>query len=83
MKKSDGRHVSHEVLEAYRFRAVELYQKGKSVQEISFFFGVHRGSVSLWIKNWKKNGKSSLKSKNSFGPEPKLNNEDKNQIIFE
>ena len=81
MKKSDGRSISHEVLEAYRFRAINLYQKGKSVQEISFFFGVHRGSVSLWIKNWKKIGKIALKSKKAQGPETKLNKEDKRKIL--
>ena len=72
MKKGDGRGFSHEVLEAYRYRAVELYKKGKSVQEIAFFFGVHRGSVSLWINTWKKKGKSALKSKKALGPELKL-----------
>lgn len=82
MKKSDGRSISHEVLEAYRFRAIKLYQKGKSVQEISFFFGVHRGSVSLWIKNWKKDGKIALKSKKAQGPETKLNKDDKRKILF-
>src|SRR3990167_6807868 len=82
MKKSDGRSISHEVLEAYRYRAVELYKKGKSVQEISFFFGIHRGSVSLWIKIWRESGKSALKSRKALGPEPKLNKEDKKKIIF-
>ena len=81
MKKSDGRSVSHEVLEAYRYRTIELYQKGKSAQEIAFFFGVHRGSASLWIKNWKDMGKSALKSTKALGPNPKLNKEDRKQII--
>ena len=81
MEKSDGRSFSHEVLEAYRYRAIELYQKGKSAQEIAFFFGVHRGSVSLWIKTWKEKGKSALKSRIAVGPEPKLNKENKTQII--
>lgn len=81
MKRSDGRNISHEVLEAYRYRAIELYQKGKSVQEIAFFFGIHRGSVSLWIKIWKENGKFALKSRKALGPEPKLKKEDKTQII--
>jgi len=80
MKKDDGRKLSHEVLEAYRYRAVELYQKGKSVQEIAFFFGVHRGSVSLWIKIWKKKGKRALKSKKASGPELKLK-DDKSKIF--
>jgi transposase len=81
MKMSDGRSVSHEVLEAYRYRTIELYQNGKSVQEIAFFFGIHRGSVSLWIKNWKDRGKSALKSTKALGPNPKLNKEDRKQII--
>jgi len=81
MKKGDGRSISHEVLEAYRYRSIELYQKGKSVQEIAFFFGIHRGSVSLWIKTWKEKGKSALKSKRALGPAPKLNKDDKKQII--
>ncbi len=81
MKKGDGRSISHEVLEAYRYRAIELYQKGKSVQEIAFFFGVHRGSVSLWVNIWKERGKSALKSRKAVGPEPKLNKEDKAQVI--
>lgn len=81
MKRDDGRRVSHEVLEAYRYRAIELYQKGKSVQEIAFFFGLHRGSVSLWIKIWKEKGKESLKSRKAKGAEPRLNKEDKKDII--
>lgn len=81
MKKGDGRSISHEVLEAYRYRAIELYQKGKSAREIAFFFGIHRGSVSLWIKTWKEKGRSALKSRKSPGPEPKLNKEDKKEII--
>ena len=81
MKKCDGRSISHEVLEAYRYRAIELYQKGKSVQEIAFFFGIHRGSVSLWIKTWKGRGKYALKSRKALGPEPKLNKEDKLLIV--
>jgi len=80
MKQNDGRSISHEVLEAYRYRAIELYQKGKSVQEIAFFFGIHRGSVSLWIKTWKEKGKSGLKSRKALGPDFKLG-KDKKQII--
>lgn len=77
---NDGRSFSHEVLEVYRYRSVELYKQGKSVQEIAFFFGVHRGSVSLWIKIWKEKGKSALKSRKAHGPTFRLN-EDKNKIL--
>lgn len=81
MKRGDGRSISHEALEIFRYRAVELYREGKSVQEIGHFFGIHRGSVSLWIKNWKEQGKLVLKSKKAKGPEPKLNIDDKKLII--
>ena len=81
MKNGDGRSISHDVLEAYRYRAIDLYQKRKSVQEIAFFFGIHRGSVSLWIKNWKERGKHALKSRKALGPEPKLTGADKKIII--
>lgn len=77
----DGRSIPHEALEVFRYRAVELYQERKSVQEIAHFFGVHRGSVSLWIKTWKEKGKSALKSRKALGPEPKLNDEDKKEVV--
>lgn len=77
---NDGRCYSHEVLEVYRYRAVELYKKGKSVQEIAFFFGIHRGSVSLWIKTWKEKGKSALKSRKAPGPTFRLS-ENRSKIL--
>jgi len=81
MKQNDGRSISHEVLEAYRYRAIELYQKGKSVQEIAFFFGIHRGSVSLWIKTWKEKGKSGLKSRKALGPDFKLGKDNRSNSV--
>ena len=81
MEIKDGRSFSHEVLETYRYRTIELFKKGKSAQEIAFFFGVHRGSVSLWLKTWKEKGKSALKSRKAVGPDPTLNKDDKKEII--
>lgn len=64
----DGRSYSHEVLEHYRFRAIDLYKEGRKINDIADFFGVHRGSVSLWISTYKRYGKEKLKSKKAKGP---------------
>jgi len=49
----DGRSYSHEVLEHYRFRAFELYEEGKKVNDIADFLGMHCCSVSHWITSYK------------------------------
>ncbi len=68
----DGRSYSHEVLEHYRFRALELYKQGEKINDIARFFGIHRGSVSLWITTSKRKGKEALRSKKAGGPSFKL-----------
>jgi len=77
----DGRSFSREVLEHYRFRAVELCKEGKSIGEISHFFGVHRGSVSRWITVYKREGKKALKRRVAPGPARKLSKEEMKHII--
>ena len=83
MKKKifDGRTYSHEILEHYRFRAVKLYKKGKSINDISEFFGVHRCAISHWITAYKRNGKEALKSKKSLGPSYKLSQKEIENIL--
>lgn len=68
----DGRSYSHEVLEHYRFRAIKLYKQGEKVNDIARFFGIHRGSVFLWITTYKRKGKEALRSKKAVGPSFKL-----------
>lgn len=76
---TDGRCYSHDFLEKYRLRAIELYKKGEKINEIAYFFGVHRGSVSRWITTFKRGGKKEILSKKSKGPDYKLTyNEIKN-----
>jgi len=77
----DGRSYPHEVLEHYRFRAIELYQEGKKVNDIADFFGIHRCSVSHWISSYKRNGKKVLKSKKSTGRPSKLNEQEINELL--
>ena len=77
----DGRSYSHEVLEHYRFRAIELYNEGKKINDIADFFGVHRGSVSLWISTWKHYGKKKLRSKKAAGPSFKFTPQEINALL--
>jgi transposase len=77
----DGRAYPHEVLEHYRFRAIQLQMEGKQINEIAHFFGVHRGSVSRWITMYTRDGKEALKSTKAQGPSPKLNNREIANII--
>lgn len=77
----DGRSYSHEVLEHYRFRAIELHKEGRKVNDIANFFGIHRGSVSRWITTYNHKGKRALRSRKSDGRPCKLNQEDKQEIL--
>ncbi len=74
-KEKDGRHLSHEVLEQYRFRAIELREKGWRVKDIAESFGLHPGSVSRWFVKYRRTGKTALQSTKALGPKPKLSQE--------
>lgn len=76
-----GKGLSHEVLEAYRFRALALREKGKKVKEIAEFFGIHPNSVSRWFVTKNKNGKQALKSKKAIGPKLKLETAEIKEIL--
>ena len=77
----DGRSYSHEISEYNRFRAIELHKKGKKINDIAEFFGVHRGSVSKWITISKRNGKKALISKRALGPSYKLTEKEMKDMI--
>jgi transposase len=81
MQKEDGRGTPREALERFRFRAIELYKEGRQINEIAYFFGVHRGSVSRWITLYKRNGKNILKSKKAKGANFKLSATELKEIL--
>ncbi len=72
MEHGVGRQLSHDVLEQYRFRAIELRKKDWSVIEIAEAFGLNRRAVTRWFTNYNKYGKKSLQSRTATGPEFKL-----------
>jgi len=80
-KRSDGRKISREALENYRFQALKLRKKGWKVTKIAEAFGLHVKSVSRWFVKASKYGEKSLKSTKAKGKEPKINFEEWKQII--
>ena len=83
MKKKilDGRLYPREVLEHYRFQTIKLTKEGKKINEIAYFFGVHRGSVSRWITIYRRGGKKALKIKKARGANYKLSESELKQIL--
>lgn len=80
-RSSDGRSYSHEILEHYRIRTIELLKEGKKVNDIAHFFGVNRVSVSRWVITYKRNGKKALRSKKASGPSYKLTEKEMKDMI--
>ena len=81
MARGIGRQLSHEVLESYRFRAIELRKKGWKLNKIAEAFGVNIRAVIRWNTNYKKEGKKSLRSKKASGPSFKLSEKEIKSII--
>ena len=81
MQKRDGRSISRETLEYLRMQSIRLWKKGKMIEDISDFCGVHFTVVYKWIRIYKQEGVEGLKRRKAKGAEPKLNKDDKKQII--
>ncbi len=64
----DGRAISHEVLEHFRFSAIKLHRKNIPVNDIADSFRVTPQAVYRWLNKEKETGKRSLKSTKSPGP---------------
>lgn len=68
MEKRDGRSISRETLEAYRYRAIDLrYKLGYSVTRIAEIFNLNYYSVARWFCKHRKKGKRALKRKYAPG----------------
>jgi len=81
VKKRDGRGIHRETLEYLRAQSIKLWKKGKSIDDISEFCGVHFTVVYKWIRVYKQNGLNGLKRRKAKGAEPKLKKEDKILIV--
>lgn len=81
MKKEDGRSINRDVLEHLRIQAIRLWKKGKTVEEISDFFGVTLGAIYKWIKIYKLKGLKALKRRKAPGAMPKLSKEELKKLL--
>lgn len=74
--KHDGRSISHEVLETYRFAAVKLQKSGVPIRVISNSFRVTERAVYHWLREYKTKGAINLRSTKASGPESYLSEDD-------
>lgn len=81
MQNKDGRSISRETLEYLRNQSIKLWKNGRSIDDISDFCGVHFTAVYKWVRIYKQIGLEGLKKRKAKGAEPKLNAEDRKQII--
>lgn len=80
-ERHDGRTYSRDVLEHYRFRALQLRKEHWQVQEIAHAFGLHPASVSRWFVKVGKGGEQSLKGTKARGATPKLTTQHRRKIL--
>lgn len=78
--KKDGRNVSRKTQEEYRMRAIELRKKKWKVKDIADSCGMHRGTVSNWLRKYRNDGIDGLKEKKAPGAKPKLDSEDLSKL---
>lgn len=78
--KNDGRSISHEVLETYRFAAIKLKKSGVPIDVISNSFNVTDRAVYRWLRKSKVEGKRSLKSTKGTGRESNLTEEELSEL---
>ena len=59
----DARSLSDDALEALRARAVAMVSGGASQVAAARALGVHKNTVSLWLKAWRQGGERALEAK--------------------
>jgi len=81
MERYTGRQLTHDVLEAYRFRAIQLRKEDWKVNDIAHAFGLNRRAITRWFTSYKKDGKKALKSRKAKGPDYKLSEKEIKEIM--
>jgi transposase len=72
MRKDDARKLDHTTLEALRFRAVGMVQKGESPEVVGKALGLNRTTIYDWLAMYRRGGWAALKAKPVPGRKPKL-----------
>jgi len=79
--KNDGRSISHEVLETFRFASIRLKKSGVPINIISKSFRVTERAVYRWLRKSKIDGSNSLKSSKATGPESALSENQLSKLL--
>jgi transposase len=72
MRDTDGRKLTHGVLEALRIRAVYRIEQGESPETVINALGMNRRTVYRWIALYREGGTEALKARPLFGRPLKL-----------
>jgi transposase len=65
---------------AGRLHAVALNMEGKSAPEIAQVLKVHRGNVSIWLRNWQRDGIEGILEGHRSGRPPNLSEEQRREL---
>lgn len=81
MPKIDGRTLSHQTLADLRKLAVRrVVEEGEAASEVSKSLGFGRTSIYRWLRTYEEQGWEALVEKVAPGPEPKLNEKQRQQV---
>ena len=81
MAKIDGRTLNHKALEHLRILAVKrVVEEGEASSEVMKSLGLCRTSIYRWLRKYEDQGLEALVEKIAQGPEPKLNEKQRQQV---
>lgn len=81
MSKVDGRKIPHSVREAIRHEAIQKWEKGTTVAQLSEDYGTDPSCVRRWIRRFKAEGLAGLKTRPiAHSKNAKLSPEQKEQL---
>ena len=81
MAKIDGRTLDHKALEHLRMIAVKrVVEDGEAPSEVMKSLGLCRTSIYPWLRKFEDQGWEALVEKVAQGPEPKLNEKQRQQV---
>ena len=81
MAKIDGRTIDHKALEHMRILAVRrVIEDGEAPSDVIKSLGLARTSIYRWLERYEEAGWEGLVEKIAQGPEPKLNEKQRQQV---
>jgi transposase len=73
MRETDGRKLTHDVLEALRIRAVRRIEEGENPEVVVKALGMNRRTIYRWIALYREGGMEAFKARPLMGRPLKLN----------